>query len=154
MPKKMYDITLSAQERSRLEKIIKTGASPAKEILRANILLQSDSADDRVPVNVRELATSLSTSPTTVQKVRREYATTGLGATLYRKKRDSPPVPPKVDGEFEARVIAISCQTPPEGYAKWSTRLIASKSVELGHIESVSHSTIASILKKTSSNRT
>ena len=154
MPKKMYDINLSDRERSLLMRIVKTGTSSAKEILRANILLQSDSANDRIPVNVRELAATLSTSPTTVQKVRTEFATLGLEATLHRKKRGVPPVLPKVDGEFEARVIALACQDPPSGYAKWSTRMIASKSVELGYIDSVSHSTIASILKKTNASLT
>ena len=154
MPKKMYDISLSNQERSVLTKIVKSGTSPAKEILRANILLQSDSSNNCVPANVRELAALLSTSPTTVQKVRTEYANFGLDATLHRKKRENPPIPPKVDGEFEARIIAIACQDPPTGYAKWSTRMIASKSVELGYINSVSHSTVASILKKTNTNLT
>jgi len=154
MPKKMYDISLSKQERSVLEKMVKAGVSSAKEIMRANILLQSDSANGRIPVNVRDLAAILSTSPTTVQKVRTEYATSGLEVTLRRKKRDIPPVPPKIDGEFEARVIAIACQNPPKGYAKWSTRMIASKTVELGLIDSVSHSTIASILKKTNTSLT
>ena len=149
MPKKMYDVSLSDYERSILAKTVKTGTSSAKEILRANILLQSDSANNHVPMSVRELAATLSTSPTTVQKVRTEYAASGLEATLHRKKREIPPVPPKVDGEFEARVIALACQNPPKGYAKWSTRMIADKSVELGFIGSVSHSTIASILKKT-----
>ena len=154
MPKKVYEISLSAQERSMLNKITKTGSSSAKEILRANILLQSDSSNNNIPLNVRELAASLSTSPTTVQNVRKEYATTDLESTLHRKKRDSPPVPPKVDGAFEARVIAIACQDPPKGYAKWSTRLIANKSIELGYIDSVSHSTIAGILKKTNTSLT
>jgi len=149
MPKKLYDIFIEGQERSMLEKIVSSGKSSAKEVLRANILLNSDSSNGRIPVRSRELAALLNTSTTTIQNVRRTYFNTNMDETIKRKKRETPPVPPKVDGEFEARLIALACQQPPEGYAKWNLRLLADKSIELGYIEAVSHMTISRVLKKT-----
>jgi transcriptional antiterminator len=151
MPKKLYAVCFSKQERSTLEKIVNSGKSTAKEVLRANILLNSDTFDGRIPVKTRELATLLNTSPTTVQNVRKEYSESGVEETIRRKKRESPPVQPKADGEFEARLIALACQQPPEGYAKWNLKMLADKSVELGYIDSVSRMTISRTLKKTNS---
>lgn len=152
MPRKLYNISLSGKERQMLEKIVRSGTYSAREVLRANILLNSDSSGKHVPVKTRELASLLNTSMTTVQKVRKEYSHSSLKETVYRKKRETPPVPPKVDGTFEAMLIALACQSPPEGYAKWNLRLLADKSVELGYIESISHMTVSRILKKTNLN--
>ena len=147
MPKKLYDISLSDQERERLGKIVKSGKSSAREVLRANILLNSDCSEGHEPIKVRELATLLNTTTTTIQNVRRAYYKSSIDDTIARKKRKTPPIPPKVDGEYEARLIALACQQPPEGYAKWNLRLLADKSVELSYIESVSHMTVSCILK-------
>ena len=149
MPKKLYDIYIGEQERKALGKIISSGKSSAKEVLRANILLNSDSSGNHVPVRSRELAALLNTSTTTVQNVRREYCSSSMEEVIQRKKRETSPIAPKADGEFEARLIALACQQPPEGYAKWNLRLLADKSVELGYIESISHMTISRVLKKT-----
>jgi len=149
MPKRLYKISLSEQERASLEKTVRSGKSSAKAVLRANILLNSDSSESRTPIQARSLAALLNTSSTTVQNVRTAYANSGLEDTIRRKKRETPPVPPKVDGEYEARLIALACQQPPEGYAKWNLRLLADKSVELGYIDSISHMTVSRILKKT-----
>ena len=92
---KKYQINLSGEERNTLTKIIKTGKSSARSILRANILLQSDAAEQRKPMTVVKLAELLQTTTTTVQNVRRDYAEQGLDATLNRKKRETPPSPQK-----------------------------------------------------------
>jgi hypothetical protein len=115
MPGKKYQITLSSEERDRLTKIIKTGTSSARSILRANILLHSDAVEQRKPgtsgsLTVVTLAELLRTTTTTVQNVRRDYAGQGLEATLNRKKRETPLVKPKVDGELEAHIIALCCR--------------------------------------------
>lgn len=83
-----------------------------------------------------------------MQTVRSSYYEKGLEATINRKKRETPPVPAKVTGEVEAHVVALACSEPPEGYSKWTLRLLADKTVELGYIDSISHVTISTILKK------
>ena len=148
MPKKKYVISLSNDERAQLTKIIKTGKSPARVILRANILLSSDSNVTK-PLSVSATADLFQTSSTTVQNVRTSYIENGIDGALYRKTRVTPPVKPKMDGELEAHIIALCCSKPPNGYERWTVRLLADKSVELGYVDSISHMTISRTLKKT-----
>lgn len=148
MPSIKYVIELSAEEKGKLTEIVTKGNSPARTILRANILLASDRQSEKY-MTVSEVSKAYHTTPTTVQKVRASYCEKGLEATIHRKKRETPPVPAKVTGEVEAHVIALACGEPPEGYAKWTLRLLANKTVELGYIDSISHVTIRTILKKT-----
>ena len=148
MPSVKYIIELSDSDRKALQDIIKKGTSPAKAILRANILLASDQ-NSKQYMTVAKIAETYHTTPTTVQNVRTSYANNGLATTLSRKKRVTPPVAPKVTGDVEAHIIALACGNPPEGYEKWTLRLLADKCVELNYAESLSHMTVARILKKT-----
>lgn len=148
MPSLKYIIELSTQDKAELIDIVTKGKSPARTILRANILLASDRRNERY-MTVSEISKAYHTTPTTVQTVRTSYCEKGLEATINRKKRETPPVPAKVTGEVEAHVIALACGEPPEGYSRWTLRLLADKTVELGYIESISHVTISTILKKT-----
>ncbi|MBQ6944570.1 MAG: helix-turn-helix domain-containing protein [Ruminococcus sp.] len=147
MPSFKYVIELSEQDRIELFDIVTKGTSSARKILRANILLASDKRSDKY-MTVSEIAKTYHTTPTTVQNVRASYCENGLTATINRKKREAPPVPAKVTGEVEAHIIALACSDPPEGYSKWTLRLLADKTVELGYIESISHVTVSSVLKK------
>ena len=148
MPVKKYEVNLSATERKTLTKMVSSGKMPARTILRANILLSVDSSGKK-PMTVQEAALAFNTSTTTVQSVRASYAEKGLEATVERKKRITPPVPAKVTGEVEAHIIALACGTPPEGYAKWTLRLLADRTVVLGYVDSISHMQVGRILKKT-----
>ena len=153
MPSVKYIIELSSSDRKILQDIVRRGSSPAKAILRANILLASD-RNNKKHMTVAEIAETYHTTPTTVQNVRTSYANNGLDATIARKKRETPPVPPKITGDIEAHIIALACGDPPEGYSKWTLRLLADKCVELNYAESLSHMTVARILKKTNSSLT
>lgn len=147
MPSFKYVIELSAEDQAKLTDIVTKGKSPARTILRANILLASDRRNERY-MTISEISKAYHTTPTTVQAVRTSYCEKGLEATINRKKRETPPVPAKVTGEVEAHVVALACSEPPEGYSKWTLRLLADKTVELGYIDSISHVTISTILKK------
>ena len=148
MPTTKYLIELNDEERGKLLEIISKGNAPARTILRANILLASD-RNGKKPMTVQEVAAIYHTTPTTVQNVRTSYAEKGLDATLHRKKRETPPVPAKVTGDVEARIIALACSAPPKGYESWTLRLLADRIVELNILESVSHTTVDRVLKKT-----
>ena len=148
MPAVKYIIELSDSDRKTLLDITAKGSSPAKTILRANILLASD-RNSKKYMTVSQIAEAYHTTPTTVQTVRTVYANQGLDAAIYRKKRVTPPVPPKVTGDVEAHIIALACSEPPEGYSRWTVRLLADKCVELNYAESLSHMTVARVLKKT-----
>ena len=148
MPSVKYVIELTDADRKTLSDIVSKGQSPAKLILRANILLASDK-NNKKHMTVAEIANAFNTTPTTVQNVRTSYANNGLEATINRKKRETPPVPPKVTGDVEAHIIALACGEPPEGYSRWTVRLLADKCVELNYAESISHMTVSRVLKKT-----
>lgn len=148
MPSFKYVIELSEKDRSLLNEIVSKGTSTARTILRANILLASDKNSKKY-MTVAEIAEVYHTTPTTVQTVRTTFCEKGLEETLRRKKRETPPVPAKITGDVEARVIALACSNPPDGYAKWTLRLLADQTVELGYVETISYVSIARILKKT-----
>lgn len=99
-------------------------------------------------MTVEETSAAFHVSATTVQKLRSCYAEQGLESTLKRRKRATPPVPAKVTGDDEAHIIALACTDPPEGYSRWTVRLLADKCVELGFLESVSAMTINRTVKK------
>ena len=153
MPTVKYIIELTENERKKLLEIVTKGSAPAKTILRANILLVSDRNNSKY-MTVAEIAEVYHTTPTTVQSVRESYTEKGLEGTIVRKKRETPPVPAKVTGDVEAHIIALCCSKPPEGYSRWTVRLLADKCVELGYIESLSHMTVSRTLKKTNLNLT
>jgi len=147
MPKKKYSVNLSKNEIEKLNKLTKTGKASAKEILHANVLLATN--DSRTPkLTVKAVADKCSTSTTTVTRVRKRYSEEGLEAALLNKKRKTPPIEPKITGEVEARIIALACSEPPEGFSKWSLRLLAEKTVELEYLENISHVSVGTVLKK------
>jgi len=82
-----------------------------------------------------------------IDRVKKRFVEDGLEVALNGKKRNRI-YTKKVDGDFEAHLVALSCSEPPEGFARWSLRLLADKVIELGYIESISHETIRHILKK------
>jgi len=147
MPKQKYKVNLTEEEKTKLKRIATTGTASAKEILHAKILLATD--DARIPkLTVAEVAEKNDTTTTTVQTIRARYGEGGLNAALKRKKRETPPVKAKITGEVEAHVIALACGEPPQGFSKWSLRLLADAAVELDYIENISYVSVGTILKK------
>jgi transposase len=143
-----YIIHLSDEERSLLESMIKVGKSAAYKIRNAHILLKSDASADKW--SAAQCAKVFSCHRNTVYNLRQRFVEEGLEAALERQKKA--PRPLIVDGEAEARIIALSCGPVPQGYSQWSLRLLAQKIVELNIVESISHETVRSTLKKTFSN--
>ena len=146
---KRNEIKLSAAQRKEIEKFSKTGVHSAKLIKRAQIILLLDTSKSTKKVKFQEIAQRLSVSMTTITKVKTAFIkSASVWAFLQRKKRDTPPVQPKITGEIEARIIALACSEVPEGCARWTVRLIAEKSVELKLVESLSHMSVHTLLKK------
>ena len=148
MPKIKYHVHLSKNEQSVLFDIIWKGFANAKEIMHANILLTADENISSIRHSEAEIAALFHVNQQTVHSIRKRYSEAGLDAAINRKKRYTPPVEPKITGEVEARIIALSCGTPPTGRARWSLRLLADKAVELQIIDSISHEAISRLLKK------
>ncbi len=148
---KKYIVRLAEKERVRLAEIVKKGGAPAYEIKHANILLKADA--DGPAWRDAKIAEAFSAHPNTAANVRKRFAESGLEAALGRKKPAEPPNKPKLDGEGEARLIALRCGEPPEGRSRWTLRLLADKAVELEIVDSVSHVTVGKAIKKTNSSR-
>ena len=148
MPINKYHVRLSPDERKTLLDTVSKGSAPAKMIMHAHVLLHADENDVGKRKSEVEIAQLLHVNQQTVHTIRRKYAEKGLDAALGRKKREIPPITPKITGEIEARIIALSCSDPPTGRSKWSLRLLADKSVELQYIESISHEAVGRLLKK------
>ena len=153
MPVHKYIVSLSSSDRLELIKLVTKGEATAKSILHANVLLAADIGTGHKK-SERDIADLFHVTAQTVHNIRRAYAENGLAVALGRKKRETPPIPPKITGDVEARIIAIGCSEPPSGRAKWTERLIADKAVELQIIDSISYESVHRLLKKTSSNRT
>jgi transposase len=147
MRRKKYVITLTDEERKALRRMTKNGTHTAQGITRANILLNLDESlgERREQTDVAKIC---GVSTVTVYTVSKQYATEGLDTVLHRKKREAPPVPSKITGEVEAKILALCCGKPPEGRARWTLRLLEEKTIELGIVETISDNTIGRLLKK------
>jgi transposase len=138
-----------------VQELIAAGTAPARKLTHARILLKADQSPDEGPGWVDEaVADAVEVSQPTVARVRKQYFQEGLEAALNRRapRRE---YQRKLDGEQEARLVALACSEPPQGQARWSLRLLADKLVELEVVEEeVSYQTVRRILKKTPSSRT
>ena len=152
---KHIKIELSAIIRSELEKFTKTGKRSVRLVNRAKIILELDEADDRKPLTQEQIAEKIGVTRQAVNDAKQAFiAADSISAFLQRKKRETPPVEPKITGEVEAHIIALACSSVPVGYAKWGVRLLADKCVELDYIDSISFKSIQRVLKKHNLNRT
>ena len=146
MPKK-YIVRLTAEERTQLQDLVTKGKTQAYRIRHTHILLKAD-ADGPAWLD-REITTAFSCNRSTVEGIRKRLVTEGLDAALERKKRAHPPTERILDGEKEARLIALSCGEPPEGRSRWTLKLLADELVALHIVESISYRTVQRTLKKT-----
>jgi transposase len=142
----MSSIYLKNDERVELEQLIKSGINSARVIAHARVLLLIDRSQGKKRT-IQAVAEAAMVSPGTVSNVKKRYFAGGIAGALYDKPR--PGAKPKVDGEVEARLIALACSDPPEGYARWTLRLLDDELVALEVIESISHVTVGEVLKKT-----
>ena len=144
---KKYIVRLSEQERETAEQVVKKLKGSSQQVRRAQILLKADV--DGPGWTDRQIAEALGCRTKTVENVRQRLVLEGFDVALNGKRPDEPPRQPVLDGEQQAKVIALRLGPPPKGFANWSLRLLAEKVVELSIVESVSHETIRRTLKKT-----
>lgn len=148
MPKRKYVVRLTRKEREELRIIVSKGKSASRAIKRAHVLLLLDRNAD-VKCAIDELNRVLCISRSTVYNILNDYRRRGVEC-IYRKKRATPPVKAKITGEVEAHLIALACHAPPEGYCKWTLRLLSERMVQLDYIDSISHSSVGKVLRENS----
>jgi len=141
---KKYVVDLTEVEREELERLVRSGKDSARRIRYAQALLKADAGwtDQRI-------SEAFQMSINTVQRLRQRFVEEGLDLALGARSRKPKPYRRKLDGEKEARLIALACSEPPEGQARWTLRMLADKMVQLCYVDSVSHETVRQALKKT-----
>jgi transposase len=144
---KVYRVHLTEEEKKQLEEIVSKGVHPARQVRRAHILLLLNEEEGKPVTEQSEIAGRYGCTTRVVYTVSKEYVKEGIDRVLNRTKRESPPVQAKVTGDIEAKIIAASCSEPPEGYSRWTLRLLEERSKVIIGIE-LSDTTIRSVLKK------
>jgi len=149
---KKYRVTLTKEEREELAAISKKGKHRSQKVLNTLILLNSDEGEYQIKRSKNEdISNILQISMRKIDRIKKRFVEEGLevaingtkGQRVYAKK---------ADGDFEAHLVALSCSEPPEGFSRWSLRLLADKVVELNYVDNISHESIRRVLKKTKLN--
>jgi len=144
---KKYIVRLSDEERGLCQEIIKKLKGSSEKVRRARILLKADVDGPGWPDS--KIAEAFDCRVQTIENLRKRLVTEGFERALDRKKRQEPPTPCKLDGEAEAKLIAMRLGKPPAGYGHWTLQLLADELVVLEVVDSISHETVRKTLKKT-----
>ena len=144
---KKYIVRLSDVERQDCNNVVSELKGSSQKARRAQILSKADA--DGPAWTDEKIGEVFGCRVQTVENVRKRFVTEGFELALNGEKRQSPPTPSILDGEAEAKVIAMRLGKPPAGYGRWTLRLLAEQVVELEIVESISHETIRTTLKKT-----
>jgi transposase len=144
-----YRINLTQDEVRELTSIIKKGSHTAQTYRAAYVLLNCDEGEYSLGKLTNDKASEvLKIGMRTIDRIKQKCVEGGLERALGRA--DSSRIyDKKIDGDVEAKLVALCCSSPPEGRAKWTVRLLADKMVELQYIESISHVSVYNVLKKT-----
>lgn len=137
---KKSHVKLTEADKTHLEDLLSKGSLPTKVFKRATGLLELNRGK-----TYKEVAKTLSTTPQTVSNWQSRYNSQGL-ASLQDAARSGRPV--EFDGKLRSKITALACSDPPEGYARWTLRLLSDKAVELNYCEQLSYSEVHLILKK------
>ena len=144
-----YRVTLTADERKRLTKMTKDGKTPAKRFLNARALLLCDSSKGGPNWKVSSVAQALGVTCRTIEHLKRRFVEDGLEVAIGRKQREKPPIETRYDGAFDARLEQLACSEAPQGYDRWTVRLLSEKVVELKIAPTCSPMAVCRSLKKT-----
>jgi transposase len=146
-----YTIKLTKAEVDELQAIINKGSHTSQTFRTAYILLNCDEGDYSEKVPNKQISKILKVGMRTIDRVKKKFIEEGFESVLERRPTRRI-YETKLDGDVEAKLVTLCCSEPPKGFAKWSLRLLADKMVELNYVESISHVTVRSVLKKTNLN--
>ncbi|KAA6335102.1 hypothetical protein EZS27_016638 [termite gut metagenome] len=150
MPKITYKVTLSREERTLLLSLTKNGKRSSRKVIHALILLNADTGElsEQKKRTCKDIADFLQIGERMIDRIKKRFVEGGLEWALEDKPTERE-YKHKIDGDAEAHIIALSCSEAPEGFNRWSLRMLADKAVELHYVDAVSHETIRRTLKKT-----
>jgi hypothetical protein len=144
---KKYIVRLSDEERVACQEVVKRLKGTSQKVKRAQIMLKADADGPAWPD--AKIAEAFDCRVQTVEDLRKRLVTEGFEAALERKVRATPPTACKLDGEGEAKLIAMRLGKPPAGYGRWSLQLLADGLVALEVVDSICPETVRKTLKKT-----
>jgi hypothetical protein len=144
-----YRVTLTEEERTELTRMTKDGKTPSKKFINARALLLCDASSNGPHWTAANIAQALGITSRTIEHLKERFVEYGLQTALERKERVTPPREIIYDGAFDARLIQLACSKAPDGYKRWTVRLLAEKVVELGISPTCSAMTVCRALKKT-----
>jgi hypothetical protein len=143
-----YRVTLTAEERKELESTVSKGSHKSQKVLNALILLNVDENQPKALRQTNEkISKVLQISMKKIDRIKKRFVEENLDIALcgHPKERD---YEKKIDGDLEAKLIALACSEAPDGYSRWSLRMLADKVVELAYVDRISHETVRRVLKK------
>jgi len=145
-----YTIKLSKEEVEELTRVINKGSHTSQAFRTAYILLNCDKGDYSTDMEIKnaDICKILKVGERTIDRVKKKFIESGFDSVLERRP-SSQMYKRKVDGDLEAKLVTLCCSAPPEGFSKWSLRLLADKLVELNYVDYISHITVREVLKKT-----
>lgn len=146
MPKR-YIVRLTDEERQTLVQVVGKFKGSSQKVRRAQVLLKADG--DGPGWTDARIAEAFGCRTQTVENIRERLVTQGFKLTLDGRRRDKPPRQKLLDGEQEAKLIAMRLGSPPPGFSNWTLRLLAERVVALEIADSISHETVRRTLKKT-----
>jgi hypothetical protein len=137
-----YPVVLTDEQRRSFSEICSNGHAPARKIKHARILLLSDHEREGGPLTRTQIGELFGMHPNSVDKVRKRFVLQGEAPALNRKPRETPPVPPILDGHSEAHLVAICCSDPPEGRVCWTMQLLADELIKRRIVTQISAETV------------
>lgn len=143
-----YKVTLTQAEREELLSTTKGGVHTSKKVIHSLILLNCDEGEFAEKVNNEDVAKVLKIGLRTIDRLKKKFVEEGYEAALENRPT-SRIYDRKADGDVEAHLVALSCSKAPEGFARWSLRLLAEKMIEMQYVDDISYETVRRILKKT-----
>lgn len=149
----LYTIKLNKIESEELNKVINKGSHSSQAYRAAYILLNCDKGEFSANTEIKnaEICKILKVGERTIDRVKKKFIEEGFESVLERRPSIQN-YTKKMDGDMEAKLVALCCSEPPAGFAKWSLRLLADKMVELNYIDYISHVSLGEVLKKTNLN--
>lgn len=149
-PNIKHKVYLTPEERKNLTDQSRNGHASAKQIIRARVLLMADQDHPEGRWKDAQISEALGLHVNTVARIRKSFVEGGIQSALTNRQRQTPPVEPILDGEKHAHLVAICCETPPEGRVRWTLSLLVDELKRRGIVVHISRETVRQSLKKTS----
>ena len=144
---KKYRVKLLCTEQTLLQEFISSGKYKNTKLKRAQILLASDESEDGKKMTDEQISHAYNVSLRTIERTRQRFVEEGYEIALHGKPRPFN-VPIKMDGKLESYLISEACSEAPEGYDRWTVKLLTASLKKKGYVVEISEESVRLALKK------